>query len=124
MMRLGLPQPQRVSGRTQVGDVKTATFSKGTLTVRITDREEQRLLAYRFIGQSKVEDNAVRLLDGRFAYHPAGQDAARVTVSTRYQPLMTPRWYWRTMERTAGHSMHGHLLDELERNARLGPATD
>lgn len=122
-MRIGLPQPQRVTGGTRVGDVKTARFSKGTLTVRVEEREEYLRLGYQFIGQTKVEDNAVKLLDGAFDYERSGAGATRVTVSTRYQPLMTPRWCWRTFEHQAGHSMHSHLLDELERAARLAPST-
>ena len=44
---------------------------------------------------------------------------AQVTLTTRYQPLMTPRWYWRTFERFSGAEVHDTILDELKRANQL-----
>ena len=31
-------------------------------------------------------------------------------LTTRYQPLMTPRWYWRPFERMTGEKVHAQIL--------------
>jgi hypothetical protein len=99
------------------GDSKEITFNRGKLTIEITERVELDHLAYRFIRQAHVEDRAVRLLDGRIDFEPLAGDRTRVTLITCYQPLMTPRWYWRPFERLSGSDVHEAILNELERSA-------
>lgn len=119
--RAGLTRPTGTAGSTAIGGQFTIHFTKGFLTVRITQRLEDSLLAYRFIGQSDIEDRAVRLLDGRQEFHSLGPMRTQVTVTTRYQPLVTPRWYWRPFERWAGDTTHHYLLDAMAMDAADHP---
>ena len=108
--RFGMVQPNGSGGSTAVGRTFVGRFTGGATAVRITRRDEPRELAWAFVSQAHVEDRAVRLLDGRMTFEPVGPSATRVTVTTRYQPLMTPRWCWRPVEWWAGDATHRRLL--------------
>jgi hypothetical protein len=116
-MHVGLPVPLETTGHSAVNELKTIRFSKGELSVRITDRVEDQRLAFDYIGQAHVEDRAVRLISSKFDFVAMGQSQTRVILSTRYQPLMTPRWYWRPFERWAGESMHRYILQAMADDA-------
>jgi hypothetical protein len=122
LMNFGLPHPQETRGSSQVGRLKRARMSKGELEVRITQRVELRLLAYEFVGQNHVEDRAIKLLDGRFEVEAIDPTHTRVTISSHYQPLMTPRWYWRPFELMSGKSVHGYIVEEMLTDRERVPA--
>ena len=103
--------------------MKQVTFNRGKLRVEVTEREEMRLIAYRFIGENHVEERGAKLLDGRMTFEPVTQKQTRVSVETRYQPLMTPRWYWRPFERMTGEKVHAQILNELQRASDLKSVT-
>jgi hypothetical protein len=113
---LPAPRPLHIEGDHSLpGGVKNVTFNRGTMAVEVTARQEMRLLAYRFVGQNHVENRGAKLLDGRMIFEPVTSQQTRVTVETRYQPLMTPRWYWRPFEQMTGEKVHAQILNELQR---------
>ncbi|MEX0652814.1 MAG: hypothetical protein WD534_02190 [Phycisphaeraceae bacterium] len=118
LLRLGLPRPLQTQGQVQgVGDVKVCIYDKGHLSKRITVHEVGRRLAFDVTQQVGIEDNSVRLVRGSFDFEPAGAGRTQVTLSTEYQPLLTPRWYWRPLEQMSAHALHGHVLEGMSRRA-------
>ncbi len=111
--RLGLVHPVAVGGSTTAGGTFVSRFTKGATAVRITRRVEDRELDWTFVTQDHIEDIAIRLLDGRMTFDALNPADTRVTVSTRYQPLMTPRWCWRPLERWAGDATHRQVLSAM-----------
>ena len=111
--RVGLVHPVAAGGSTAAGGTFVARFTKGATAVRITRRVEDRELDWTFVTQDHIEDLAIRLLDGRMTFDAVGPTDTRVTVSTRYQPLMTPRWCWRPIERWAGDATHRQVLTAM-----------
>lgn len=114
LLRLGLPRPQRTQGRAdRVGDVKVCLYEHGVLRKLITDCQPGRQLAFDVIQQEHVQDHAIRLLRGSFQFEAVDTDQTRVTLTTEYQPLMTPRWCWRPIEQLCGHALHAHILEGM-----------
>ena len=106
-----LPEAQSLPSGLQVGEAATLPAGHGTLTIRVTDRREGEWFAFDYANQADVEDRAVRLLSSSFAFAPDGE-GTDVKVTTRYEPLMTPRWLWRPFERRVGAAVHAATLGE------------
>jgi hypothetical protein len=123
LMKLGLPRPTANDDHSsQIGQMKTIHFNKGQLAVRITERVENELLTFDYVEQNRIEDRAVKLLATSMQFAPISAGRCRVTLSTTYQPLMTPRWYWRPFERWSGETAHAFVINEMQREALAAPA--
>ena len=120
LLRLGLPTPRFTVGRIAAeGDVQVCIYTRGRLVKRATHVEPGRVLGFDVIAQERIEDRSVRLIDGRFTFDPVGDGHTRVTLTTRYQPLLTPRWMWRPIEHLTAGTMHRHVLRGMAE--RLNP---
>jgi RNA polymerase subunit RPABC4/transcription elongation factor Spt4 len=118
ILRIGLARPLLAQGRSdRVGDVKTCIYNKGYLSKRTTAVKPGEMLAFEVIGQQIGYEHDVRLRSGAFEFEPAGENQTRVTLSTTYEPLLSPRWVWRPFERYAVHTLHGHVLEGMRREA-------
>ncbi len=118
ILRIGLARPLLAQGRSdRVGDVKTCIYNKGYLSKRTTVAKPGETLAFEVIGQQIGYEHDVRLRSGAFEFEPVGDDRTRVTLSTTYEPLLTPRWAWRPFERYAVRTLHGHVLEGMRREA-------
>lgn len=112
-----LTRPLEQSGPRGVGAESRIRFSKGTLDVRVTERDEAvGRYAFAYVGQSHVEDRAIRLIDTAFAYEPIAASETRLTITTRYEPLMTPRWAWGPFEHWAGTATHELIGRQMQRS--------
>jgi hypothetical protein len=116
LLKLGLPRPVRTAGDADApGSVTTCFYVHGHLRKLITEADRGRVLTFDVIDQVHVEDHAVRLIDGSFRFEAAGVDRTRVVLTTRYQPLLRPRFAWRWVEREVVHTLHGHVLEGMRR---------
>src|SRR5262249_54016445 len=88
----------------------------------ITRIEEGKLLAFEVIEQKLHFERDVRLLDGKFEVTDAdcggGRAAAAVILTTRYRPLLYPRWMGSWMEARIVHTLHEHVLEEMRRDGK------
>jgi len=75
------------------------------------------LLRFDVIEQHIGYERDVRLIDGSFKFEALSPDRTRVTLTTRYEPLLTPRLIWRWGERIAVHTLHAHVLEGMRRGA-------
>lgn len=118
ILRIGLAHPLRTIGSSRsVGDTKTCIYNKGRITKRTTAVVQDRLLRFDVTEQDIGYERDVRLIDGAFEFEALGPDRTRVTLTTRYEPLLTPRLIWRWGERIAVHTLHAHVLEGMRREA-------
>lgn len=112
LLRLGLPTPSHVQGRIQdVGDKQVCVYTgDARLVKRATTVVPGETLAFDVIKQEHFENNSIRLIDGAFDFVPFSDELTRVTLTTRYEPLLRPRILWRPIEHTFAHELHGHVL--------------
>lgn len=114
---INLTRPVEQKGQMALGARSTVRFSKGSLVVAVTERDEARhRFRVDYVGQSHVEDRAIRLLDTAFDLEPIAARETQVTITTRYEPLMTPRWAWGPFERWAGEATHELVVRQMQRN--------
>ncbi len=118
--RIGIPRPLRTEGVVRgVGDVKTCVYESGHLVKQITRYEPERLLAFRVVEQVGIEDRSIALTRGSFRFQPLQPGVTKVTLTTRYLPKLSARPSWRPWEQAVVWALHSHVLDEMERRARL-----
>jgi len=119
LLKLSLPRPVRTEGHSgQVGDVKRCVYEKGHLSKRITGVETNRQLDFEVVEQKLHFERDVTLLDGSFELSPNRlYTATRVTLRTRYQRHLSPRWVWEPIERQVVHTLHKHVMEGMRRKA-------
>ncbi len=102
----------------KVGDIKTCVYQHGKLVKRITEVIPGRRLAFRVIQQDRIETDGAVLLDGSFDLEPIDNGKrTRVILTTRYMPLLTPRFAYQWAEALAIHTLHGHVLAGMKDTA-------
>lgn len=115
LLRLGLPTPKYTKGRiNKVGDRQTCIYTKGRLVKEATHVVPGETLAFDVVTQENIEDRSIRLIDGRFDFKEETSGTTRVSLTTRYEPLLTPRWLWRPIEKKTAHTMHRHILNGMQ----------
>jgi hypothetical protein len=113
LLRLTLPRPLRTTGRaTQPGDTKTCVYTTGRLVKLVTGADAPASLRFTVIEQSLGIEREVRLAAGEFAFD-AVEGGTRITLTTRYEPMLTPRWAWRPAERLAVRALHRHVIEGM-----------
>lgn len=125
ILRIGLAHPLAARGDcSAVGDVKTCIYNKGVITKQVTRIEPGRLLAFDVIEQRIGYERDLRLVDGSFAFQAVDDTHTRITLTTRYEPLLRPRWCWRPFERFAIQTLHGHVIEGMRlKAAQADPQT-
>lgn len=119
LMRIALPEPLRTSGSmARVGDRRVCVYTQGNLTKEITEVIPGRRLAFMVVEQGF--EPSVRLTRGSFELDELGDGRTRLTLTTRYVPIHTPRFAWRWAEVLGARTLHTHVLNGME--AKLGPA--
>jgi len=123
LLRFALPQPVRSTGNKQkTGEVIRCVYRRGHLCKQITDVQPQKRIAFKVTEQKLHFERDVALLDGSFEFAPAPRGGVNVTLTTRYQRKLHPRWLWLTTERHVVHTLHRHVLEGMKRKAEGKPA--
>jgi hypothetical protein len=124
LAQLALPHPVRVEGRLAgVGDRRRCVYSKGHLVKEVTTWRPDRRLGFDVVAQKNVEDRSVALRDGAFVLDPiAGGRKTRLSLVTRYRPLLQARAAWRPMEHYTVHALHRHVLRAMRHRLDAGAA--
>lgn len=120
LRRIGLAAPERNTGHASlVGDVKEIPLSDGLVRLRITRSDAPRVLEYDVLEQSGFEDGTARLSGGALQLDALPDGATRVTITTRYEPLLGARAIWGPIERFVAEQLHRHVLRETRRAVEL-----
>ena len=112
LLRLGLPTPSHVQGKIKaVGDQQVCVYTgDARLVKQATHVVPGELLAFDVIEQRKFENNSIRLIDGAFDFERVSDNETRITLTTRYEPLLRPRVLWQPIEHTFAGELHRHVL--------------
>lgn len=73
-------------------------------------------LRFEVIEPVGIEDGSVRLVGGRCEFEEVGPHT-RVTLTTTYEPLLSPRFIWRLIEHQTVHVLHQHVLEGMQMEA-------
>jgi hypothetical protein len=123
--RVNAPRAREASGRaSQVGDEKLIRYSKGHLRVRVEHVEEGRELYLRVLEQHELESKALRLHSIRITARALDEETTAVALEYEFTPLMTPRWYWRPLERFYGGLAIEHFFDLWQEALDAAPLPD
>ncbi len=124
LLRIALPRPLRSEGpKDRVGGLVRCTYMRGHLVKRMTEVEEERLLAFDVVEQELRFGAGVRLLGGRVELRPEA-GGTRLTMATRFvsRPLR-PRAVWEPVEGWLVHAFHRHVLEGTRRRLARAPAS-
>lgn len=118
LLRLALPQPIRsVGDKSRVGGDVRCFYDKGYLAKRITRREEPRVLAFDVVEQRVQIEHDAALKSGSFEIEPTADGKAIIRLTTRYERKLAPRFAWEPIEQHVIHTLHGHVLEGMRRQA-------
>lgn len=121
LARLGLPHPLYTEGDPdRVGAVTRCVYDGGWLRKRITAHEPGRRLAFEVIEQHGIEDRSIELVDSSFELVPTGDGRTRITLTTRYLPLLEARAFWRPWEHRTTRALHDHVIAGITAGAARG----
>jgi hypothetical protein len=118
-------RPKYTTGNSaRPGDVRVCVYEHGQLKKLTRTVLAPRLLSFDVVQQHEVENRSIRLLDGAFEISPLnGTTLTRLTLRTRYIPLLYPRWAYFWSERYFVHTLHHYIMDDMrikaERDAGL-----
>lgn len=111
LLRWFLPKPLYTTGSAdKVGDRKVCVYSHGRLVKSILEVIPGRRLDFAVVEQTHVENRSVRLIGGSFIFEPIDDHHTRITLSTRYEPLLSPRFAWRPFETLGMSTLHRFVL--------------
>jgi hypothetical protein len=112
-------RPVRSMGRAErVGDLKTCVYERGRLTKQVTHIDVNHRLAFKVVDQTDIENAGVTLLDGSFDLEPVDGGAhTRVTLTTRYEANLDPRFAYAWAEAWTVHTLHNHVLAGMREKA-------
>ncbi len=118
LLKLALPRPVRSEGAMgQVGDKRRCIYEKGYLTKQITERDEQRRLAFNVVEQQIHFERDVTLLSGSFELQPVNPRQTRMTLTTTYERHLRPAWLWQPAETEIVRTLHLHVLEGVRLKA-------
>ncbi len=118
LLRFTLRRPLFATGHPdRVGARKTCVYTRGHLTKQVTAIDPLRDLRFAVVEQKMFEDYSVRLIDGGFHFERVDATHTAVTLTTRYRPLLRPRFAWQPAEAYVVHLLHNHVLDGMAEKA-------
>ena len=116
LLRLGLPRPLRSEGdKSEVGQIVRCVYDRGYLVKRISERVENRRLAFEVIEQQLHFERDVQLTGGSFDILPLGNGRTKILLTTHYRRMLRPGWIWRPLEHQVVHTLHEHVLEGMRR---------
>ena len=119
LLKLALPKPLRSEGRkSQVGDVVRCVYDRGRICKQVTAVAAPRKLAFNIVEQRVHFEHDVKLRSGSFEFVPIGKRKTRVVLTTRYERLCWPEWFWGPIERKVIHTLHEHVIEGIQQEAQ------
>ncbi len=114
ILKLGFPTPLQGEGVTpKVHDQTRCVYDKGHLIKETLEVIENKKLSFKVLEQQGIEDRSIRLIDGQFEFDALANERTRIILTTRYEPLLSPRWYWVALENYTAHQLHNHVIQGM-----------
>lgn len=113
LMRIALPRPLYSTGSMDsIGDRRVCVYTKGRLAKEIVEIEDEKLLGFRVVEQEF--EPSVILTGGRFVLEELEDGETKITLTTDYIPVHSPRLAWRWAEVLGARTLHTHVINGIE----------
>ena len=118
ILRVGLARPVATRGTSlSPGERRVCVYNKGTITKQVRRAEPGRHLSFDVIDQDIGYERDLRLISGSFTFEPIDDARTRVTLTSTYEPRLSPRFCWRWGEKIAFRTLHNYVLEGIAINA-------
>ncbi|HYV90359.1 MAG TPA: polyketide cyclase [Chitinophagales bacterium] len=119
LMKLDLPIPNKcILEKEEVGGLRTCYFSGGTITERITELEKAKILRMDVIDYKLTGRKWLGFKEAIYYFDNVGQDTCKLTRITTYTSVLTPRIYWRPLEKIGISQEHDYVFDNLRNDLK------
>jgi hypothetical protein len=130
LLKLDLPIPTKcVLEKEEIGALRTcyfkggrlsnADFGGGTITERVTELERGKVLKMNVIDYNLVGRKWLGFKEAVYYFEPAANNGCKLTRTTTYTSVLTPRFYWEPMERLGVRQEHDYVFNNLEKDLRI-----
>jgi len=96
------------------GRLSNADFGGGTITERVTAYEPGKLLKMDVIDYTLVGRNWLGFKEAIYYFEAVAGGKCKMTRVTTYTSILSPRFYWKPMERLGVEQEHEYVLSNLE----------
>ncbi len=118
LLRWLLPQPIGTSGdKTKPGEQVPCTYVNGGLVKQIVTVSAPSELTFVVLNQKLGVEDCMIAVGGSYHIVPDGS-GSRITLLTRYEAKLHPRWFWRPVEEFLAHRFHLHVLSGMKDSLR------
>ncbi len=125
ILRIGLARPLATRGPSHSpGDRRVCVYNRGTISKQIRRAQPGRLLSFDVTEQDIGYERDLRLISGSFTFEPIDANHTRITLTSTYEPRLTPRFCWRWGEMIAFRTLHGYVLEGIALNTAQQQLTD
>jgi hypothetical protein len=129
LMNFDLPIPTRcVLEKEEVGGLRTcyfkagrlsnADFGGGTIVEKITALKRGELLKMDVIDYNLVGRNWLGFKEAIYRFSKVGSNHCKLTRTTTYTSVLTPRFYWEPLERLGIQQEHDYVFANLTKDLK------
>ena len=119
LMKLGLPIPNKcILEKEEVGGLRTCYFSGGTITEKITELQKGKVLKMDVIDYKLTGRNWLGFKEATYYFDKVGEDSCKLTRITTYTSTLTPRFYWKPLEKIGISQEHDYVLENLKNDLK------
>ncbi len=119
LMKLDLPIPEKcILEKEEVGGLRTCYFTGGTITERITELEKGKVLRMDVIDYKLTGRKWLGFKEAIYYFDKVGQDSCKLTRITTYTSVLTPRFYWKPLEKIGINQEHDYVFANLSKDLR------
>ena len=119
LMKLDLPVPTKcILEKDEVGGIRTCYFTGGTITERITELEKAKIIRMDVIDHNLPGRKWLGFKEAIYYFDELGQDSCKLTRITTYTSELSPRFYWRPLEKMGISQEHDYVFASLINNLK------
>jgi len=115
LMYLDLPIPRKcVLDSAEIGGIRTCYFSGGTITEKITEIEKGKVLRMDVISFNLMVSKWLGFQEAIYYFESVDGNSCRMTRITTYTSALSPRFYWRPLEKVGIKEEHEYVFDGVQ----------
>lgn len=129
LLKLDLPIPTKcILEKEEVGALRTcyfksgrlsnADFGGGTITERVTELERGKVLKMDVIDYNLIGRKWLGFKEAIYYFEPAENNSCKLTRITTYTSVLTPRFYWKPMEKLGVKQEHDYVFNNLAKDLK------
>lgn len=119
LMKLDLPIPHKcILEKEEVGGLRTCYFSGGTITERITELEEGKVLRMDVIDYQLTGRKWLGFNEAIYYFDELDDNSCKLTRITTYTSMLKPRLYWQPLEKIGISQEHDYVFENLKNDLK------